>query len=426
MNKKLGRIFKGDKVIWMIFFLLCMISIVEVYSASSSLSYKSGSFWSPILYHASILVVGTIAMICVLNVQCKYFKLATPILIGFSFITLIWVLFAGQTTNGANRWLSFLGVQFQPSEIAKGTVVLAVAQILSAMQTPNGADKKAFKYIMIVCALLILPIMFENLSTAVLIFGVVIMMMFIGRVPKQQLGRLLIGIAGLAVILLIAVVLMGDADKAESRNTKTNLTEQTAATAKEEKPGLIAKMFHRADTWKARMEDFFNGSDVKPQDYDLDKDAQVGHANIAIASSNIKGKGPGNSDERDFLSQAFSDFIYAIIIEETGIVGAFVVAMLYIILLFRAGIIARRCENAFPSFLIMGLALLLVTQALFNMLVAVGLMPVTGQPLPLISKGGTSSIINCIYMGAMLSVSRSAKKKPAPNNIKMKPVAQAA
>jgi len=158
---------------------------------------------------------------------------------------------------------------------------------------------------------------------------------------------------------------------------------------------------------------------VRPEEVDLDKDAQVAHANIAIASSNIIGKGPGNSVERDFLSQAFSDFIYAIIIEETGIIGAFVVAMLYIILLFRTGRIANRCENNFPAFLAMGLALLLVTQALFNMCVAVGLAPVTGQPLPLISKGGTSSIINCVYIGAILSVSRSATKNKVAEEDKM-------
>ena len=135
------------------------------------------------------------------------------------------------------------------------------------------------------------------------------------------------------------------------------------------------------------------------------------HANIAIASSNVVGKGPGNSVERDFLSQAFSDFIYAIIIEEMGIIGAVAVAFLYIVLLFRTGRIANRCENNFPAFLAMGLALLLVTQALFNMCVAVGLAPVTGQPLPLVSKGGTSTVINCIYVGVILSISRTAKKK---------------
>ena len=160
---------------------------------------------------------------------------------------------------------------------------------------------------------------------------------------------------------------------------------------------------------------------ITPKEVDLDKDAQVAHANIAIASSNIVGKGPGNSEERDFMSQAYSDFIYAIIIEEMGVEGAFGVAMLYIILLFRTGRIANRCEKSFPALLAMGLALLLTTQAVFNMMVAVGLAPVTGQPLPLISRGGTSSIINCVYIGVILSVSRSAKKKTndAPSAVAM-------
>ena len=165
------------------------------------------------------------------------------------------------------------------------------------------------------------------------------------------------------------------------------------------------------DTWKARINKFVNHKELAPNEVDLDKDAQVAHANIAIATANYVGKGPGNSVARDFLSQAFSDFIYAIIIEEMGIEGALFVALLYIILLFRTGRIASRCENNFPAFLAMGLALLLVTQALFNMCVAVGLAPVTGQPLPLVSRGGTSTIINCVYIGVILSISRSAKKK---------------
>ena len=170
-------------------------------------------------------------------------------------------------------------------------------------------------------------------------------------------------------------------------------------------------VFHRFATWRNRIMKHIGGEEVAPEDYDLDKDMQVAHANIAIVSSNIIGKGPGNSVERDYLPQAFSDFIYAIIIEEMGIIGAAVVVFLYIVLLYRAARIASRCENNFPAFLIMGLSLLLVIQAVFNMMVAVGLAPVTGQPLPLISKGGTSTIINCAYIGAILSVSRSAKMK---------------
>jgi cell division protein FtsW len=180
--------------------------------------------------------------------------------------------------------------------------------------------------------------------------------------------------------------------------------------AKEEE-GLVSKVFHRFGTWKGRILKFASNEEVLAKDYDLDENGQVGHANIAIASSNIVGKGPGNSESRDWLPQAFSDFIFAIIIEELGLLGAIVVAFLYIILLMRAGRIANRCENTFPAFLAMGLALLIVTQALFNMCVAVGLAPVTGQPLPLVSKGGTSTITSCIYIGMILSISRSAKKK---------------
>ncbi|MBO4660187.1 MAG: FtsW/RodA/SpoVE family cell cycle protein [Prevotella sp.] len=411
MNKSLSNIFKGDKVIWMIFFFLCMVSIIEVYSASSSLSYKGGDYWNPIIRHSLFLAFGTLLMVVILNIKCKYFKLATPILLLFSFITLLWVLVAGQTTNGANRWISIIGFQFQPSEIAKGALVLAVAQILSAMQTDRGADRKAFKYILVVCAFLVGPIMLENLSTAMLICATVVLMMFIGRVPLDQIGKLL-GTVLLAVVLMVAVIMAVGRDTTPPPTAETaeqTLTEVTV----EEKPssGFFDKMFHRADTWKARILRFFSSEEFSPEEFDLDKDAQIAHANIAIATSNVVGKGPGNSTERDFLSQAFSDFIYAIIIEEMGIIGATCVALLYIFLLFRTGRIANRCENAFPAFLAMGIALLLVVQALFNMLVAVGLAPVTGQPLPLISRGGTSTIINCIYIGVILSISRSAKRK---------------
>jgi putative cell division protein ftsW len=327
-----------------------------------------------------------------------------------SFITLIWVFFAGQSTNGAQRWVSFIGIQFQPSEIAKGTLVLATAQILSALQTDHGADKNAFKFILIVCAFIVPLIGLENLSTAALLCLVILLMMVIGRVPMRQLGKLMGVTLALILVIFAGVMLLGT-DRGDVETSK-NMTEQVAQQKKDE--GLLGKIFHRADTWKSRIDKFTSSKEVTPAEVDLDTDAQVAHANIAIASSNVVGKGPGNSVERDFLSQAFSDFIYAIIIEELGVEGAVAVAVLYIMLLFRTGRIASRCENNFPALLAMGLALLLVTQALFNMCVAVGLAPVTGQPLPLISKGGTSTMINCIYVGVILSVSRSAKKKGEP------------
>ena len=409
MNKTFGNIFKGDKVIWMVFFFLCIISIIEVYSASSQLTYKGGNYLAPLLKHISILLMGIFFMVVTLNIKCKYFRIVLPLMLGLSFVALISVYIVGQMTNGAHRWVTVMGIQFQPSEIAKGTLVLAVSQILSAMQTEKGADKQAFRYILTVCMFFIPLIMLENLSTAALLCIVVFMMMLIGRVPATQLGKLL-GITTLFISGVFAMVMFFGTDRQREHTVSdVDTTQVVAENDKEE--SVVEKVFHRFDTWKARIDDFIYNKPLKAEEVDLDKDGQWAHANIAIASSNITGKGPGNSEECDFLSQAFSDFIYAIIIEETGIFGAVFVAMLYIILLFRTGRIANRCENNFPAFLAMGLALLLVTQALFNMCVAVGLAPVTGQPLPLISKGGTSTIINCVYIGAILSISRSAKRR---------------
>ena len=247
-----------------------------------------------------------------------------------------------------------------------------------------------------------------------MLFAVVILMMFIGLVSLKQLGKLVGIIVFMGVVAVSMVMLVGhDISDEEKTLTKTEQVDQANQPKKEK--NFVEKMFHRADTWKSRIMKFGKPKPT-PQEYDLDKDAQVAHANIAIVSSGIIGKGPGKSTERDFLSQAFSDFIYAIVIEELGIIGAFAVMFLYIVLLYRCARIASRCENNFPAFLAMGLGLLLVIQATFNMMVAVGLAPVTGQPLPLISKGGTSTIINCAYIGAILSVSRSAKMKKVKEN----------
>jgi cell division protein FtsW len=407
MNKKIGNIFKGDKVIWMVFFFLCMISIVEVFSASSNLTYKSQNYMGPIVFHTVTIILGAVVAVVTLNIPCRYFKLMTPFLLIITVVLLLWVLATGERTGDASRWINIFGLTFQPSEIAKGTVVLATAQILSAMQRENGADKKAFKYILWIVVPIAMLIMVENLSTAALLCSVVFLMMFIGRVPMIQLGKLLGVVAALALAGFLFIMAVGNDDNVAVDKAKT---EQVS---KPKEKSKLEKILHRADTWKSRIKKFSNKEVITPDQYDLDKDAQVAHANIAIVSSNIIGKGPGQSVERDFLSQAFSDFIFAIVIEELGIIGATFVVFLYIVLVYRTARIASRCENNFPAFLAMGLALLLVIQAAFNMLVAVGIAPVTGQPLPLISKGGTSTIINCAYIGVILSVSRSAKKRMA-------------
>jgi cell division protein FtsW len=407
-------LFKGDKVIWIIFLFLCLISIVEVFSAASTLTYKSGDHWGPITQHSVILMVGAVIVVLVHNIPCKYFSVIPFFLLPLSCILLLFVMgmgiITGDRVNGAARWMTFFGIQFQPSELAKMAVIIVTAFILSKFQEEDGANPKAFKYIMWIIGIVFVLIAPENGSTAALLAGVVFLMMLIGRVPWKQIGKL-VGIVGLALTLLVSVIVI------------------IPPSVYENVPGT-----HRFSTWQSRIKGFFEDKGAVPAaKFDIDKDAQVAHANIAIATSHIIGKMPGNSVQRDFLSQAFSDFIFAIVIEELGLLGGGFIVMLYLWLLIRAGRIAKRCDKLFPSFLIMGIALLLVSQAMLNMMVAVGLFPVTGQPLPLISKGGTSTLINCAYIGMILSVSRYVAEKEAlreqkemqANNEKLQAAAQA-
>ena len=410
---KIANLFKGDKAIWAVFLFLCLISIVEVFSASSTLTYKTQNYLRPLIYHSGTILVGVFVAIIILNIPCRYFKLITPVLLFITYATLLGVLIWGQSINGANRVIQLPGFTFQPSEIAKGTMVLATAQILSAMQRPDGsgADPKAMKYILVISVPAVLLILIENLSTGVLLFGVIYIMMFIGRVPIKQMGQLTGVLVLLAGLFLAMVFGMGSLDKeGKELELAEQGTEVVVKTPDKKERSAFESVTHRFWTWKNRLTKGSKTKNVSPQDYDVKNNYQVAHANFAIASSNIIGKGPGNSVERDYLPQAFSDFIFAIIIEEMGIIGAVAVVLLYVILLFRVGRIAGRCENNFPAFLIMGLALLLVFQAVINMMVATDFGIVTGQPLPLISKGGTSTIVNCAYIGAILSVSRSAKQ----------------
>lgn len=416
MENRIGNLFKGDKGIWTVFLFLCLISIVEVFSASSTLTYKTHNYMMPLIYHTAMILVGVVVAIFILNIPCRYFKLLTPMMLVLTYATLLWVLIGGESINGANRVIQLPGFTFQPSEIAKGTMVLTAAQILSAMQREDesGADPTAMKYVLWLVVPATMLIGLENLSTAVLLFSVIFVMMFIARVPLKQMGKLT-GVLVLLVALFLGLVFwMAKLDKEgqELEQAQANgQTEQVVkSTEKKDRSGW-EKLTHRFWTWKNRIAGK-DDKNVSAEEYKVtDKNFQVTHANFAIASSGIIGKGPGNSVERDYLPQAFSDFIYAIIIEEMGLLGAIAVVFLYVILLFRAARIASRCENNFPAFLVLGLTLLLVFQAVINMCVAVDFGIVTGQPLPLISKGGTSTIVNCAYIGVILSVSRSAKRK---------------
>lgn len=384
MSLSSKRLFQGDLVIWAIYFWLCMISLIEVYSAGSSLSYKSGDFMAPLFKQAIFLGIGTAVVWVIHSIPCRFFKLGV-FLYPISIFLLILTLIIGAKENDGARWLNF-GIKFQPSEIAKGALVLFVALILSFGQTEKGADKRAMKIILFATCLTCALIVTENLSTAALLFATVFVMMFIGRVPTKQLGKI-VGVCLLGVVLLATIVTIFPKEKLNE-----------------------SKLLHRASTWVDRVKDHTSDKETMSDTIFLRDHAQEARAKIAIASSNMIGKMPGNSEQRDHLAQAYSDFIYAIIIEEMGVLGAVFVAFLYIILLFRAGRIASMCERNFPAYLTMGLAILLVIQAMVNMLVAVGLIPITGQPLPLISRGGTSTIINSVYFGMILSVSRYARK----------------
>ena len=385
-------LFKGDKVIWIIFLFLCLISVIEVFSAASTLTYKSGDHWGPITQHSVILMVGAVVVVLVHNIPCKYFSVLPFFLLPLSCVLLIFVMgmgiITGDRVNGAARWMTFFGIQFQPSELAKMAVIIVTAFIRSKFQEEDGANPKAFKYIMWIVGIVFILIAPENGSTAALLFGVVFLMMLIGRIPWKLLGKLT-ALIGIALTIFVSIIMI------------------TPASVYNKIPGL-----HRVETWQSRIKGFFEDKEAVPAaKYDIDKDAQIAHANIAIATSHVIGKMPGNSVQRDFLSQAFSDFIFAIVIEELGLLGGAFIVMLYLWLLIRAGRIAKRCDKYFPAFLVMGIALLLVCQAMLNMMVAVGLFPVTGQPLPLISKGGTSTLINCAYIGMILSVSRYVIQK---------------
>lgn len=388
----LKQIFKGDRGIWAIFLALCMISIMEVFSATSTLTYNSGNYWAPIQRHTLLLLAGIGIIVLIHNIHYKWFRVLQFILLPISAFLLILVMVMGQvdpdsTVNGSARFLSIAGIPFQPSEFAKMALVIFTANIMSRFRDEEGASSKAFWWILVATGIICLLIFPENFSTAMLLGATIFCMMFIGRVPwKHLLG--LSGSVMAAAVLFVGFLLVtpeGTLDK--------------------------IPMGHRFTTWKHRIENFTQSSTAVPAaKFDIDNNRQYAFGQIAIAKSGIIGKGPGNSVQRDFLSQAYSDFIYAIIIEELGLLGGALVVVLYIWLLIRAGKIANKCDRTFPAFLVLGISLLLVIQAAYNMGVAVDIFPITGQPLPLVSRGGTSILVNCTYIGMILSVSRYTAK----------------
>ncbi len=378
MTVRFGNIFKGDRIIWGLIVVFLVYSLLAVYSSSVSVAFAShggntGYFlkWQILMIFASLIII-----LIVHHLPTKVFFQLAGFFVLVSIVLLILTLIIGVRVNEAARSLIIPGTDFriQTSDVAKVSLVIYLARMLSR-QLHDLNDFKLTTRVFIVpigiiCAL-ILP---QNLSTALLIFGICMIILFIGRVPLKFIFAW-IGI-GLAAVILFAVILDATTDTS------------------------------RVSTWKARIENFVSGED------DGDGDYQANQAKIAIATGGLIGKAPGNSVQRNMLPQSNSDFIFAIIIEEYGLLfGALPLLFLYLILLFRGIAIARKCETAFPAFLVLGLTIMIVVQAIVNMAVAVGLIPVTGQTLPMISWGRISMGITSISLGAILGVSRVVNAK---------------
>ena len=395
------QLLNGDRTIWAMVFILCAISLIEVFSASSRLTFGKSSFLTPIISHAIHLGMGLGVMYVLHILHYKWYRAFPIILVPVSIGLLAFLSIQSAASSGAERWINLGFFQLQPSELGKIAVIMAVASWLSKLKPDDELSQantfwKILALTGVVCALIV----GENLSTAVLLAGVIFVMMILGGISWRRMLTLT-GIALAAGIVAVVILLFVPA--------------QTIRDSK-----LIPS---RATTWQARLQDFFQpGSEGTPTAYEYAKlvapeKPQETHANIAIATSNILGKGPGNSVERDYLQEASCDFIYAIIIEELGMAGGIVVMLVYMILLFRVGRIANRCKEKYPVFLAMGLGMLLGLQAFINMSVAVGLFPVTGQPLPLISKGGTSVLMTSFCIGMLLGISNALQKEESGEQV---------
>ncbi len=355
--------FRGDKTIWIIVFFLSLFSIMVVYSAAG---------WLDLISHIIKLSIGIIAIYIVHLIPFKYFSKLGKIGYFTSLLLLLLVLIIGVSVNGASRWINIAGLQFQPSDVAKITVIVYLARQISINREKLYSIKNFLLYIvlpLLVVCLLILP---NNFSTSALVFINGLVVMFVGRVRLSFILKLLGGSIFIAFLIY--------------------------ASAKFSPYGT--EIIPRASTWVSRIDSYFSDKDG-----DMDKDYQQIQALVAIQNGSLFGTGPGKSTQRSILPYSESDFIFAIILEEYGFLGGIIVMLLYLILFFRSIRISLSTDSIFGGLIVIGLMFSLVFQALINMLVAVEVIPVTGQTLPLISMGGTSLLFTFISLGVILSVS---------------------
>lgn len=368
---------KGDKAIWAVVALLALFSFLPVYSASSNLVYVvgNGTTGGHLVKHALLLFLGFAIIYGVHKIPAHFFKGLSLIAMPIILVLLIFTIAQGTTIEGANasRWIRIplVGFTFQTSNLAAVVLMIYVARYLTKIKDDAITFKESILPLWVPVFLVIILILPANFSTAAIIFSMVLLLCFLGGYPFKYI----MGIIGTGIVCLTMFIL-------------------TAKAA----PDLFP---NRVDTWINRIENFSNPEDTEA-------DYQIERAKIAIVSGGIVGKGAGKSVQKNFLPQSSSDFIYAIIVEEYGLVGGFVLMFFYLLLLFRIVVVANGSQTIFGKLLVLGVGLPIVFQALINMAVAVELFPVTGQTLPLISSGGTSSWMTCLAIGIILSVSRKS------------------
>ncbi|MFN8211434.1 MAG: FtsW/RodA/SpoVE family cell cycle protein [Bacteroidales bacterium] len=366
--------FKGDRSIWALVLLFMIYSLLAVYSSSAALAFTKhdGNYGYFLRTQFMMLAFGLAIIIITLHLPYRIYSSLAGLFLVISVALLVLTLFIGVRVNEATRWIVIPGTGFrlQTSDLAKVALVVYLARALAQYQHELKNFMLVTKVFMVPIAIVCALILSENLSTAMMIFGICMIILFIGRVPFKFLAAY-VGLAIVAVVLFALAL------------------------------SIISPNSNRVTVWKNRIEHYVKGGGSEDEDY------QSNQAKIAISTGGLIGKAPGKSTQRNILPQSNSDFIFAIIIEEYGLVfGAIPIILAYMILLFRGIAIAKKCETAFPAFLVLGLVVMIVVQAMLNMLVAVGLFPVTGQTLPMISWGRTSVLVMSFSIGAILSVSR--------------------
>ncbi|MCX7954156.1 MAG: FtsW/RodA/SpoVE family cell cycle protein [Bacteroidales bacterium] len=389
MNGILNNIIKGDKVIWGIIFFLTSISLLAVYSSTGTLIFKHkyDSLFYYLLKHSSILFLGFILIIIFQNISIVIYNRLAFLLVFFSIILLVYTLVKGENINEASRWITIPLIQlsFQTSDFAKFSLIVFVSKFIAKYLPENNFDKKKFNFdfnilsiIIILCCGLIFP---NNFSTSFILFITIIILLLLGKIKIKYILKLS------TYFIITGAIIIG-----------ISL--------------IFFKHKTRVITWKNRIESFIY------QDNHENKDDtyQLTQAKIAIANGGIIGKGPGNSIQRNYLPHPYSDFIFAIIIEEYGLLTGILIILAYLILVYKAGEIVKKSTRVFPAFLALGLIIILTIQAFVHISVNIGLIPTTGQPLPLVSMGGTSIIFTSLSLGIILNISTYVNSKNDTKN----------